>query len=256
MTPKGDFQVKSNLQLSYPGALLLALGLSTLCHAQTAPGMRSRVTITHVKPDMVSEWRELEKAAIPDAKKGGQNARTVYQTYIFGNSYEYVTVVPIENFAAFDGQPALAKALEPAALARHNEMLRKCIESSTSFLSTRLGDISNLVQNDAPPPIVVQARYRIAAGKMQEFISLSKSDLLPLYKKAGVRMTVGTRGPGANPADVIVSTYYKSFGDWDGQPFLLKQLGQEGANKINAKFAGIRTLIEVTTRRRVEELSF
>jgi hypothetical protein len=44
--------------------------------------------------------------------------------------------------------------------------------------------------------------------------------------------------------------------DLDGGPFLVKQLGQDGANKINAKFAGIRTLIEVIVRNRVADLSF
>ena len=34
----------------------------------------------------------------------------------------------------------------------------------------------------------------------------------------------------------------------------MKQLGQDGANKINAKFAGIRTLIEVIVRNRLADL--
>jgi hypothetical protein len=248
--------MKANLLRRYPSALLLALGVSTFCHAQTATGPMSRVTIIHVKPDMVNEWRELEKNSIPDLKKGGQKSRTVNQTYIFGNSYEYVSIGPIENMAIFDGQNPLLKAMEPAAYARFSEMARKCTESSTSFMSTRLDEISNLIQNDAIPPILVSARYRIAAGKMQEFINLTKSDILPVYKKAGVRMTVAQRGVGANPNDVTTNTYYKTFADWGGGPFLTKQLGQEASNKIGAKFAGIRTLIEVTTRRRVDDLSF
>lgn len=216
----------------------------------------SRVTIMHVKPDMANEWRELMKADIPSLKKGGQKSRTVYITSIFGNTFEYVIVNPIENFADFDGKSPLAKALEPAALANHGEMNRKCIESTTSFMSTRRDDISNLVQSDAIPPILVNARYRIAPGKMQEFINLMKSDVLPVYKKAGVRLYVLQRGPGTNPNDVTVSTYYKSFADWGGQPFLTKQLGAEAAAKVNAKFIGVRTLIEVVVRRRVDELSF
>jgi hypothetical protein len=244
-----------NLFRSYPSALLLALGVSTLCNAQTA-STNLRVTIVHVKPEMVNEWRELTKNEIPDLKKGGLTSRAVYQTSIFGNSYEYVLVAPIANFAAFDGQSPLAKALEPGAAARHNEMLRKCIESSTSFMSTQNDEISNLVQNDAILPIRVQARYRIATGKTQEYINLMKSDVLPVYKKAGVRMTVAQRGLGANPSDVVVSTYYKTFGEWGGQPFLPKQLGAEAAGKINAKFSGIRTIVDVVVRRRVDELSF
>jgi len=248
--------MKTNLLRRYPSALLLALGVSTLCHAQTATGPMSRVTINHVKPDMVNEWTQIMKADISDLKKAGQKSRTVYQTSIFGNAYEYVFVSPIENFADFDGKSPLAKALEPAALARHAGMLSKCIESSTSFMSTRNEDISNLILNDEIPPILVSARYRIAPGKTQEFINLMKSDILPVYKKAGVRMVVNQRGPGANPNEVTTATFYKSFADWGGQPFITKQLGAEAAAKINAKFTGVRTLIEVVVRRRVDELSF
>lgn len=245
--------MKAKLLIAYcAGAILLVLNLSAICHAQT----RSRVTITHIKPEMVNEWRALEMASIPDAKKGGQKSRTVYQTSVFGNSYEYVTIVPIESFAMFDGQNPLAKAMEPGAYARYNEMLRKCVESSTSFMSMRRDEISNLIQNDAIPPVLVNARYRIAPGKTQEFINLMKSDLLPVYKKAGVRMTVALRGPGTNPNEVTINTFYKSFADWDGQPFLTKELGADAAAKINAKFIGIRTLMDVVVRRRVDALSF
>jgi hypothetical protein len=244
--------MKTNLLPRYPSALLLALGVSALCHAQTNP--TSRVTVTHVKPEMVNEWIDLMKAEIPDLKKGGAKSRTVLQTYVLGNSYEYVTVSPVDNFAMLDGQPPLARGMEPGPYVRLNSMLRKYIDGSTSFLSFRRDEISNLVLNDAPPSIVIQARYRVS--KMQEFINLAKSDLLPVYKNAGVRMTMSLRGVGANPLDVVISTYYKSFAEWGGLSFLEKQLGAEGAAKINAKFAGVRTLVEVVARRRVDGLSF
>lgn len=248
--------MKTNLLRRYPSALLLALGVSTLGHAQTATGPMSRVTITHVKPDMSTEWIAVQKERNAAAKKGGAKSRTVYLTSIFGNTFEYASVAPIENFADFDGKNPLAKALEPAALANINARNRKCLESSNSYMITRQDDISNLILNDAIPPILVIARYRIAPGKFQEFVNLMKSDVLPVYKKAGVRMTVARRSVGTNPNDLTVNSYYKSFADWGGQPFITKQLGAEAAAKINAKFTGVRTLIEVVVRRRVDDLSF
>jgi hypothetical protein len=238
------------------GAILLALNLTTLCNAQSAPVTLSRMTITHVKPEMLNEWIDLQKEMIPALKKGGVKTRTVYQTYIFGNTYEYVTTMPFESYAEFDNPNPLVRALEPAGAARLNEKLRKCIVSSNSFSNTRLTDISNLVDNDTPPPIIVSARYRIAPGKIQDFESLVKSEVLPVYKKSKVRFTVNRRGPGTNTSDVTMTTYYAKFADLDGGPFLVKQLGQAGADKLNAKFVGIRTMIEVVTRRRVADLSF
>jgi len=91
---------------------------------------------------------------------------------------------------------------------------------------------------------------------MQDFQALVKSDILPVYKKAKVRLTVTQRGPGANVNDVTMATGYAKYADLDGGPFLAKQLGTEGAAKVNAKFNGIRTLVEVVVRSRVADLSF
>ncbi len=253
---KGDFDLTTRLQLNFSAsAVLLALTASTICSAQTAPSALSRVTITHVKPEMVSEWVDLQKEMIPALKKGGVKSRTVYQTSIFGNSYEYLVITPFDSYAEFDSPSPLARALEPAGAARLNEKLRKCVVSSNSFSINRLTDISNVL--DGPPPaVIVSARYRIAPGKMQEFQSLVKSDILPVYKKAKVNLTVNSRGIGTNVNEVTMTTGYAKFADLDGGPLITKQLGQEGAAKVNAKFTGIRTMIEVVTRRRMADLSF
>jgi hypothetical protein len=241
-------------RLSLAGTLALAAGLSSLCLAQTSPS-RSRVTITHIKPDMVNEWMDLQKSeVVPALKKGGVKTRTVYSAGIFGNGGEYLTTQPFDNTAEFDGQSPLVKALDAPGAARLNGKLAKCLVSTNSYMSTRLDDISNVM--DTPPTVIVAVRYRIAQGKMQEFRDLFKSELLPVYKKAKVSVTVNQRGPGGNPADVNVVTGYAKYAEMNAGPFLVQQLGQVGADRVNAKFAAIRTTVEVVVRRRVPELSF
>jgi len=238
------------------GAALLASTLSTLCLAQSASPQYSRVTITHVRPEMLNEWLDLQKnEVVPALKKAGQTTRSMFHTSLFGNSYEYVSITPFQRYAEFDAGNPLIKALGETAAARLNEKLRKCTESSTSYVNTRLVDISNVV-DPAPPQMLVSARYRIAPGKLTEFRNLVKSEILPVYKKAKVGLIVNQRGAGANPNDVSMSTVYSKFADMDGGPFMVKQLGQEGADKVNAKFVGVRTLIEVVVRTRVPDLSF
>src|SRR5262249_35355478 len=141
---------------------------------------------------------------------------------------------PFENTAQFDGEAPLVKALGAQGSARLTAKLAKCVVSSHSYMITRLDDISNVL--DPPPAVVVGVRYRIAAGKNQEFHDLFKSDILPVYKKAKVHVTVNRRGPGGNPADYTVVTGYAKFADINGGPFLRQQLGQAAADKINAKF--------------------
>ena len=241
--------------ISAAGFALLAFTVCPAAPAQNAAPVRARVTITHVKPDMQGEWITLERdSVVPALKKAGVKTRTVYATSIWGNAYEYVLISPFDNTSEYDGTNPVAKALGQPGTARLNEMLRKCTESSTSYMFTRMADISNVL--DTAPEMIVTARYRIAQGKLDEFRSMMKSEVLPVYKKANMGLIVNQRGPGANPNDVTVSTAYKNFAAMNDGPFLTQQLGQEAAAKINSRFNGIRTLMEVVARRKVAELSF
>jgi hypothetical protein len=204
---------------------------------------------------MANEWLDLQKnEVVPALKKAGVKTRTVYSSGLFGTAGEYLLQQPFDSMAEFDGQSPLVKALDAPGATRLNAKLAKCVVSSNSFMSTLLTDLSN--QLDPPPVVLVAVRYRIAPGKTQEFRDLVKSEILPVYKKAKVNLAVLQRGPGANPADVVLATGYAKYADINGGPFLVQQLGQAGADKVNAKFTGIRTTIEVGVKRRVPDLSF
>ena len=182
------------------GRLLLACGISTLCLAQSQTPQRSRVQMVRIKPDMLNEFIDLEKnEVVPALKKGGTKSRTVYQTAIFGNGFEFAIVTPFERFAEFDGDEAQFKALGATASARLGEKLRKCILDADSFLITRADDLSNLMVAATPPQMIVTARYRVAPGRMQEFETLIKADVLPGFRKAKMVLTVNHRGMGGEP---------------------------------------------------------
>ena len=237
-------------------SVLLAATLSTLCLAQPEAPQIARVQLIHIKPDMLTEWLDLQKnEVVPALKKAGEKSRTVYVTSLFGNAYEYVIITPIGKYADLDAGNPVTKALGQPAAFRLNDKLRKCTESSTSYAITRLTELSNVPEGPMPK-MLVTARYRIAPGKAAEFRSLVKSEILPVYKKAKNGLLVNARGVGANPNDITMSTVISNFADLDGGPFLTKQLGQEAAAKVNAKFVGIRTLIEVYVRSKVDDLSF
>jgi len=243
----------TRLSLSPASILALATGLSTPCMAQPAPTMY-RVAVSHVKLDMLNEWLDIEKNEIvPALKKGGVTTQTVY-TNLLGNTGEYVVIRPMAKYADFDGPSPLVKALTQPAADRLLAKARKTLVSQNVYVITRLVDISNVLTQQ--PEVTVSARYRIAPGKMPDFIALMKSDVLPVYKKAKVTLIVSQRGPGGNTNDVTVTTGYQKYADLDGGTFLTKQLGADGAAKLNAKFASFRTQVEVLVRHRVSELSW
>src|SRR5258708_346181 len=159
------------------GLVVLAASLSNLCLPQSTS---NRVTFTHVKPEMLSEWVDLQKSElVPALKKAGQKSRVVYSTGLFGNSYEYVTITPMDNFASFDAGNPLIKALGEAAAARLGEKLRKCTASANSFQATPIADLSNTDPANPWPAMILTTRLRVAPGKMADFQALIKTDVLP-----------------------------------------------------------------------------
>jgi hypothetical protein len=247
----------NSLLLSFCAVVVaLASSLTASAQAQAPSPTLYRYVHTQIKPEMLNEWLDLQKnEVIPALKKAGQTTRVVYVASLFGNTYEYVTITPFAKYADFDGDSPVVKALGQAATDRLVGKLRKCVASQYSYSGNRLTDISNAT--DGPPPeIAVFVRYRIASGKMTDFRDLMKSDVLPVYKKANARLFVTQRGVGANVNDVTMTTGYAKYADLDGGSVLVKQLGVDGAAKINAKFASFRTLVEVVVRKRVADLSF
>jgi hypothetical protein len=244
--------------MKHDGFVLSTLAIAMVVGALPNPAeaqARFRATVTRVKPDMLNEWIDLQKnEVVPALKKAGVKTRTVLSSGIFGTSGEYVIIQPFDSTAEFDGPSPLVRALDAPGAARLQEKLRKCLLSSNSYMNTRFEDASNVL--DRPPSVIVSVRYRIAQGKMQQFRDLVKSEILPVYKKASVQLTVNQRGPGANVNEVTMATGYNKYADMNGGGFLAQKLGQAEANRINAKFAGIRTLVEVVVRQRVADLSF
>jgi len=246
-------------------AAMLTLSSSTLCLAQTTPTppQRFRVTVTQVKPDMLNEWMDLQKNEVnPAMKKSGVARRTVLR-HVFGNTYEFISITPLENYASLDaGGSPFAKALGPEGAARLGAKTRKCINSSRSYVGTGIPELSLPPDATNPPPVSISTRVRLAQGKRQDWINFQKNEILPLYKKAKAEgmiagLNVSGRGFGSSNTEVSITTYYNKFADLDGGNVLGRVAGGQGAaTKIFAKGAGLSTTIETVVRRRVEELSY
>ena len=246
------------------GAATLALSLATLCLAQQAsppPTTRFAVTVTQVKPDMLNEYLDLQKSEVnPALKKAGVASRAVSSTQ-FGNTYEYVSIVPLESYAQFDAPSPVARALGPEASARLGAKLRKCITSSRTYIATRADDLSIIPSPKDPPLVASTLRRRIAPGKGQEYRNFIRNEVLPVMKKAKAEgkiagYSVATRGMGSNIGDITTTTFYNKFADMEGGNIMARMLGAEAAQKVAAKAAGLSTVVESYVRRRNADLSF
>jgi hypothetical protein len=240
-----------------PAALIL---IST-CTAQPgrrleSPADRSLITVIHVKPEMLTEWLDLQKnAVVPALKKAGVKARTVYSSGVFGEAFGYTIVLPMKGFAEFDSAEAQAWSLGLLSDARLSEKLRRCINGSSSFLSTALPDASN-PGDIRSAPIVGFLRLRVAPGKMTEYLNLYQSDVLPALKKADARVLVASRRLGTDGYDLTFETPMMKFAELDTPPVLVRAIGPEEVARLTAKLNPLAAVVENTILVRQADLSF
>jgi hypothetical protein len=238
-------------------AAAVAVCFAGVVLAQSGPPLaaHSQVVLVHIKSDMLNEWLDLQKnELIPAQKKGGVATRITYQT-VFGNTNEFLIVTPLGKYAEFDGPSYLDHALGAAGAGRLAAKLQKCVESRQVYISNALPELSSAAAGQFPA-LGVFTRVRVATGRLEDYEAFLKGEILPIYKKADVGLTVTRRGLGANANDVIQISWLTKMADIDlGSP-ITRALGPAGAAKLLAKTAGMGTLVEQVVRRRVPDLSY
>jgi hypothetical protein len=225
--------------------------------AQSGPPVaaHSQFVLVHIKSDMLNEWMDLQKnELIPAQKKASLATRTTYQT-VFGNTNEFLIVTPLGKYAEYDGPSYLDHTLGAVGAARLAAKLQKCTESRQVYISNALPELSSGPAGQLPA-LGVFTRVRVATGKLEDYEAFLKGEILPIYKKADVGMTVTRRGLGANSNDVIQISWLSKMADIDVGSPITRALGPAGAAKLLAKTAGMATLVEQVVRRRVPDLSY
>jgi hypothetical protein len=216
------------------------------------------VQLVRLHPDMVNEWIDLQRnEVIPAQKKAGIASRTTLVTAV-GNSFEYLVITPFPRWELMDGDAPLVRALGTDGAARLNAKLRKCILTQQTYMVNRRDSLS-IPSTDGP--IWRTAIRVVQPGKMQEFLTYYRTDILPAMQKAKASGTIAGstlsfRGVGALSGEFTETTHYAKFADIDGGSPLLAALGAEGNAKVLAKGAPLATTKQVVVRRRIADLSF
>lgn len=238
---------------------LTLFGTAKTANAQAAPTTsRGYVQVVRLRADMVDEWMALQKnEVIPAQKKAGVTGRITLATQV-GNAFEYTTITPFPSWGAMDGDAPLTRALGAAGAAALNAKLRKCIMTQNSYITNRQDELT-IPGGDA---LVWRVQVRRAApGKMQDYLSYYKAEVLPAMQRAKAEgkiagSSVATRGAGAPSGEFTTVTMYNKFADLDNPNPVAAVLGQEAAQKIGEKANLLAPAGQVIIRRRVADLSF
>ena len=230
--------------------------------ADAMPPQWSSITIVRVKPDMLTEWQDLQKNVVnPALKKAGVKERSVFETAVFGESYEYVVITPITNLAQYDEPMSpLRKALGEDAWRDYLAKSRRCVVSAHTFGDLARLDLSymgKMMTMTGPPKLVVVNSVSVVPGRAAAFENLVKTEILPAVKKADVTgYFVSQTMFGGDSWGYTSVTFVDSFAEIGKGSPILRALGPAGAASFFAKFAGIVAHQERVIARFNPELSF
>lgn len=255
----------STLRALWAVSLLVIAPLS-VGFAQNAPAnTRTLVQAIQLKPGRAAEWRALQQnEVIPALKKAGVMSRVTLET-LFGDTNEYVTLRPLDNFAEFDGEGLLQRVLgakEGDALAAK---LADCTVSSQRYVLTQQGALS--ITTNAGP-IYVTTRYRLSEGPGggAAYADFLTTDVLPMMQKAkaagriaGWGVSIANQGSEEQGLRIL-TTYYPNLAALDavigagGLP--QATVGEAAAQTLATKQARLVTVVRTNIRRRVASLSY
>ena len=205
----------------------------------------SSISVVHVKPDMVTEWQDLQKNVVnPALKKAGLKERSVFETAVFGESYEYVVITPIASFAQYDEPMSLLrKTLGENAYRDYQATSRRCVVSVHTYGELMRPDLSyagKMASMTGPPKLVVVNSISVTPGRATAFESFVKADVVPVMKKADVLgYFVSQSMFGGDAYGYTSVVFLDSFAEiGKGSPFV-RALGQAGAARFLLKAAGL-----------------
>jgi hypothetical protein len=218
------------------------------------------VTITQVKPDMIAAYQALLKAeGIPAEKKAGVAWRATYRP-VFGELNTFVTVRPVTNYAQYDSPSPFTKVLGQEAASRYLARVQAMTTSQRRMIQTLQSDLSIESGMSAPASLVIVKDIKLLPGKGADWNQLVTSDVLPAYKKAGIKdVWVHTINFGGAQGRTVVQPI-ANLADIDGGTSTLaimtRALGAEPAQRINQQLAAMTDTLESSVLRLIPDLSF
>ena len=239
--------------------LLAVLVPCSLAQSQTPPTTIQNlylVRIAHVRPELAQEYNTfMRDETIPAYKKGGVKLLNTLATSLFGEDLEFISITPAASLAQFDEQSPLVKALGLAGQQAWMAKQRRLTANYHYYLAQLLPSLCfNLPKPDAPPPKGYFAvTITTVPGRMQEYESFFKSDLLPALQKAFPRGVLTAKVIlGGNSGEYRVFMPSDSFAELERA---IIDAGTAGLFKDSPRTASLVLRVETATYRHVPELS-
>ncbi len=247
-------------KLSAAGLLLCLTGIAAAQNTPQSTPQNTwiRVTTVKVKPEMVQEWREIEKNEImPAYKKANVPAYDVWQTSLFGDAYEYNIVVTVPKFEQFDGDSPFVKTMKPEDRVRLGYRLAKCIVSSHSSALLMQAGTSVIKEGAAMPDLIMVSQIQLQPKNVNAYLSYLKEEIKPVMQKAGVDWWLVYRDIfGAERTQITTVRSMKNWAEIDAGPVTRRLLSPPEYTRVTDKGNALVESSTISMGHLVKDLSY
>ena len=191
------------------------------------------MTIVGVDPGRVDEFVAAQRELSALDGEAGVPWRSVSRTAVFGDTYRFIVMSPLENFARFDGA-AGADAARAAIIGR----IRGVITSRTTYALRTTPGLDNPLPDDVEPSLTIVQVVSVASGREQEYLRVMAEDVLPHFKEAEMHHTSGALTFGGE-SGYVHFFHVGNFAALDRGSPLASALGAQGAQEVLGKLSGV-----------------
>lgn len=143
-----------------------------------------------------------------------------------------------------------------ADLTRIAARINHCALGVRSSIGEINKDLTLPVAKDMPKMVSV-LRITLQPDKVDQYLALAKSELLPAVKKSGIKTYATVRMRyGASRAEIVSSAGVDSWADLDGTSPIVKAMGADAYEKYLNKVRPLMTAVEYNVYRYQPELSY
>jgi len=223
------------------------------------PPQLVQVTVVTVKPGMGQQYTDLQiKETMPAQQKGGEVAREVWSSGVFGQPGRFAFFYPRPNLANYDSPSPTNKALGTEGAAALLQKTTALSEASRTMLVRMRPDLSYRPDaKAAPSALALVSEVETVPGRRAEFEALLKKEVVPVMQQAKAKgYMVHEVVYGANAGTYFTAVFYDTYDAiGKGHPFQVA-LGEDGARRLEAKFAGVISRYERFVMRYRSDLSY
>ena len=183
-------------------------------------------------------------------RKAGVPWRSVSRTAVFGDSYRFLVMTPLADFARFDRD----RDPDPGRASIVSRIRRVTTSRATLALRTT-PDLDNPLPDGEEPALTIVQVVSVTPGREQEYLRVMAEEVLPHFEAAEMHHTSGALTLGGE-GGYVHFFHVGNFAALDRGSPLARALGPDGAQEVLAKLAGVVRRTEQWLVRYLPDASF